>query len=94
MMKLTCSICMSFNESIFFINLFYIFFFIYIKMSKDSSAKCYQNDKEILQIKGHYSCEWYKNLPEEGKQNLVEYRRKCIKKWEKTPYNYKKLFFI
>ena len=40
---------------IFFINSFYIyfykFFFIYIKMSKNSSAKYYQENKERLQKK-------------------------------------------
>ena len=38
MINLTCSIFMS-----------YKFFFMYIRMSKDSSAKYYQNNKERLQ---------------------------------------------
>ena len=42
MIKLTCSIFMSSNN-------YFIIFFTYIKMSKDSSAKYYQNDKESLQ---------------------------------------------
>ena len=37
--------------SIFFIYIFNKIFFIYIKMSKDSSAKCYQKNKERLQKK-------------------------------------------
>ena len=41
MIKLTCSIFMSSNN-------YFIIFFTYIKMSKDSSAKYYQNDKESL----------------------------------------------
>ena len=32
-------------------NFLYIYFFTYIKMSKDSSAKYYQNNKERLQGK-------------------------------------------
>ena len=42
MIKLTCSIFMSSNN-------YFIIFFTSIKMSKDSSAKYYQNDKESLQ---------------------------------------------
>ena len=42
--KLTCSISLSSNN-------FFIYFFTYIKMSKDSSAKYYQNNKERLQKK-------------------------------------------
>ena len=41
--KLTCSIFMSSN------NLFIFFFFTYIEISKDPSAKYYQNNKERLQ---------------------------------------------
>ena len=39
MIKLTCSIFISSNN-------FFIIFLTYIKMSKDSSAKYYQNIKE------------------------------------------------
>ena len=42
--KLTCIISMSSNNS-------FIIFFAYIKMSIDSSTKCYQNNKERLQKK-------------------------------------------
>ena len=61
-------------------------------MSKNLSAKYYQENKERLQkkacekyqnhskeeeeIKRQYGCERYKNLPEDEKQNLVEYRTK------------------
>ena len=60
-------------------------------MSKDSSAKYYQKNKEKLQKKlmiyqdpseeeknkkWHYGRERYKNLPEDVKQRLVEYRKK------------------
>ena len=41
MIKLTCSIFMSSSN-------FFIIFFTYIKRSKDSSAKYYQNKKERL----------------------------------------------
>ena len=76
MIKLTGSIFVSSNN--FFINIF-----AYIKMSKNSSAKCHENNKEKLQRKTHeryqslskeknkkkhqYHCEWYKNLPEDEK---------------------------
>ena len=81
-----------------------------MKMSKDSSAKYYQNNKERLQkkklmrdtkvfLKKKKKRKWqygpcrYKNLPEDGKQKLVEYRKNIIK-WETAPYyNYKKLLF-
>ena len=76
-------------------------------MSKDSSAKYYQNSKDRLKKKAHekyqslskeekekkqqYGHEWYENLPEKEEQKLVEYRRRY--KIRKMPYyNYKKLF--
>ena len=76
-------------------------------MSKDSSAKYCQNDKERLPKKSswkiaksslkkkrkkrQYGCERYPW--ENEKQKLVEYKKNIIK-WEKTPYcNCKKLLF-
>ena len=63
-------------------------------MSKDSSAKYYQSDKERLQKKflkdvrvfltkkkekkWQYGCERYKNLPEDEKQKLIELQKKII----------------
>ena len=43
-------------------------------MSKNSSARYYQENKERLQ---QYDCERYKNLPEDEKQNVFECRKKC-----------------
>ena len=60
-------------------------------MSKDSRAKYYKNNKERLQKKlvkdikeekekkRLYVCEQYKNLPEDEKQKLVEYRKNTMK---------------
>ena len=64
-------------------------------MSKDSSAKYYENNKERLQKnlvkdikvvlkkkkeeKQQYGFEQYKNLPEDEKQKLVKYRKKHYK---------------
>ena len=63
-------------------------------MSKDSSAKCYQSNKEKFQTKEkeryqelskeekekrQYGREQYKNLSVNEKQKLVEYRKKIIK---------------
>ena len=53
-------------------------------MSKDSSAKYYQDNKERLQVflkkkkkkKQQYGHERYKNLPKDEKQKLIEYRKK------------------
>ena len=61
-------------------------------MSKNLSAKYYQENKERLQKKAReryqnlskeekekkqqYGCERYKNLSEDEKQKLVEYRKK------------------
>ena len=61
MIELICSIFVSFNN--FFIN-----FFAYIKMSKDLSAKYYQNKKERLQHKAH---ERYQSLSKEEKGKKV-----------------------
>ena len=73
-----------------------------MKMSKDSSAKYYQNKKERLQKKAceryqnfskvekekkpQYPHERNKNIPEDEKQKLVEYRKKI--------YNEKKCLII
>ena len=77
-------------------------------MFRNLSAKYYQENKEILQKKllkdikiflrkkkkkkQQYGCERYKNLSEDKKSKLVEFRKR-YKKLEKTlPYNYKKAF--
>ena len=49
MIKLNCGIFMSFNRSIFFNYSFCYKFFYLHKTSKDSSANCYQDDKERYQ---------------------------------------------
>ena len=69
-------------------------------MSKDSSANYYQDNKERLQKKllkdikvflkkkkekkRQYGCGQHKDLPEDRKQKLVEYRKNIIK-CEKVP---------
>ena len=80
----------------------------YIKVSKDSWNKYYQNKNERLQKKARqryqslskeekekkqqYGLGQYKNLPDDEKEKLAEYRKKYCK-MRKTPYyNYKKLF--
>ena len=41
-----------------------------------------------------YCRDWYKNLPKDEKQRLVEYRKKYYNMRKKTHfYNYKKLLF-
>ena len=68
-------------------------------MSKDSSPKYYQNNKERQKKKGswklskegkekkqQYRHERYKNLPEDDKKSLLRIE-KNIAKWEKTPYH-------
>ena len=61
-------------------------------MSKDSSTKYYQDNKETLQEKAceryqslcrkkkkkkqQYGCKQYKNIQEDEKQRLAEYRKK------------------
>ena len=67
--------------------------FTYNKMSKDSLAKYYQNDKERLQKrrekeedknkKQQYGHERYKNVFEDEKQRLVKYRKKILLNAEK-----------
>ena len=63
---------------------------MYVKMSKNLSAKYYQENKERLQKKAHkryqnlykeeknqqYGCKRYKNLSEDEKQKLAGYRKK------------------
>ena len=76
-----------------FSNYFLWFFLTYIKISKDSSAKDYLNNKEWQkkacegyqsfskeekEKKWQYGHEWYKNLSEDEKQKLVEYRKKML----------------
>ena len=55
-----------------FINFFIIFFFIYIKVSKNLSAKYYQESKERLQKKAR---ERYQNLSKEEKEKKRQYGR-------------------
>ena len=71
----------------------------YIKMSKDFSAKYYQNNEERLQRKApkryqglpkqekekkhQYVRERYKNLPENEKQKLVACRKKILQNEKK-----------
>ena len=44
----------------------------------------YQNvSKERKKEKKQYLCEWHKNLSENEKQKLVEYRKQSIMEWEK-----------
>ena len=67
-----------------------------MEISKDSSAKHYEDNKERLKKKAcerdqslskeekekkkwQYGHEWYKNLPENKKQKLVEHRKKYYK---------------
>ena len=65
---------------------------MYIKMSKHSWAKYYEDNEERLQSKvlkdtkvflkkkkQHYGCKSYKYLPENEKQKLAEYRKKYYK---------------
>ena len=83
--KLTCNISLSFNKFFYYL---LTFFFIFVKMFKDSSARYYQDNKErhkknlvkdIKRKKRQNGSEWYKNLPEDENQKLVEYRMKYYK---------------
>ena len=68
---------------------FFIFFLTYTKMSKNSSGKYYQDNKELKKDmkdiksflkkkkkKEKYGQKWYKNISKNQKQSLVEYRKK------------------
>ena len=55
----------------------YIFFFRYINLSKNSSPKYYQKNKERLQKMAR---ERYQNLSKEEKEKKQEYGHKDIKK--------------
>ena len=67
-------------------NNFFTNILTYAKMSQDSSAKSYQNNKWRLKkklVKGvkeekekelQYGSERYKNLPEDEKRKIVKYR--------------------
>ena len=57
---------------------FFCNIFTYIKMSKDSSAKYYQNNKEKLQEKSpeRWKGKW---KAKDEKQKLIKYRRNIIK---------------
>ena len=78
----------SFLGLLIFLLISYIIFSTNIKLSKESSAKCYQNNKERLQKKAceryqspskdknwqQYGYERHKNFLEDEKQKVVEYR--------------------
>ena len=63
-------------------------------MSKDSSAQWYQKNKEMLQKsypkqkkrKSDNMTERYKNLPEDEKQRLAEYRKNIINEKKDIQY--------
>ena len=73
--KMICSIFMSSN------NFFLGFFFTYIKMSKNSSAKYHLNNKERLQKK---SPERYQSFSKEKKKKAIWLRmiQKCTRRWK------------
>ena len=79
--KLTCSISLSSNN-------FLYSFFTYIKMSKDSSANYYENNKERLQKKSlkqrkrERATIWLWTIQKSNtrwKKKLLEYRKKYYK---------------
>ena len=78
MIKLTCSI---FISSI----IFFIIFFTYIKMSKNSLAKYYQENRDYKK-KAHKSSNIVVN------KGLFSVEKNM--KWEKTSHNYKTLLFF
>ena len=54
-------------------------------MAPKKARERYQNlSKEVKEKKWQYGCEQYKDLPEDEKQKLVEYRQNIIE-WEKNP---------
>ena len=65
-----------------------------MKISKNSTAKYYQNNKERLQknlvkdtkvlLKKKMKNEQYRNLPEDEKENPFEYRKKYHKRRKST----------
>ena len=68
----------------FFINFLVIFFFIYVKISENLSAKCYQENKRRLQKRAR---ERYQNLSKEEKEksynmvlNVTEFSQKMKNK--------------
>ena len=52
-------------------------------------SKYFLRRKERKQL---YDCERYKNLPEDEKQKLVEYRKKYYKMRKNAFFNYKNIF--
>ena len=46
---------------------------------KKAHKKCQGLSKEVKEKKGQYGCERPKNLPEDGKQKLVESRKRYYK---------------
>ena len=55
---------------------FFVFFFTYINMFKDSSAEYYQNNRERLQKKAR---ERYQSLSKEEKEKKWQYGRELCK---------------
>ena len=60
----------------FVIIIFYTFLFIYIKISKNLSAKYYQEKKERLQKR---PCEKYQSFSKEEKEKKQQYGRESCK---------------
>ena len=86
----------------------YYFFFIYIKMSKALSAKCYQKNKERLRRKfvedikiflrkkkkkkREYGRERQKNLSENEKKSLLSIEKNIIEGEKALYHNYENTF--
>ena len=71
---------------------------MYYQKNKEKTTKKaykrYQNSfKEEKWKKQQYGCESYKNLLEDDKQKLVEYRKKYKMRKKKLYYTYKKHLF-
>ena len=92
----------------FFYKFLLQFFFMYIETSKNPSTKYCQENKERLERKARershsflkkskkkkwqYSGKPNKNLPENGKQKVVEYRKKILAR--KNAFQFRKFWFF
>ena len=85
MIKLTCNIFISYNDFFIFVmyvwkclKVYHLNIFKIIKKEYKRTCKKYQTLSKEGKKKRGYGCEWYKKLPEDKKQTLVEYRKKKL----------------
>ena len=72
---------------------YFLISFIYVKISKNLSAKYYQENKKRLQKKTRGIYQHFSREEKERNDNMVESVTKIYQKMKKKPANYRKKYY-